>query len=112
MKPYDKRQRMIADILNEFDFKRVHFAMVALDWRWGFDAKTPSIDELRFSARERMQSAMDGCLNSDDVDEGVPYISSSGGLKATAYKDSYGQIGHLGLEFVLTEWDSDGEEFN
>ena len=112
MKPYDKRQRMIAEILNEFNFKRVHRAMRALDWRWGFDAKTPSIDELRDSARERMESAMDGCLKSDDVTEGIPYMSSSGGLKATAYKDSYGQIDHLELEFILTEWDSDGQEFN
>jgi hypothetical protein len=37
------------------------------------------------------------------------YFSSSGGLKGTAWKNRYGHVAGIKLEFVLTEWDSDGD---
>ena len=35
-----------------------------------------------------------------------PYGSSSGGLKATVYKNRYNQITFIKLEFVFAEWDA------
>ena len=110
MTPYEQRQKMIADILNEFDFDKVHLVMKSLSWRWGFDAKIPSIDDLRYASRERMEGAMKGCLDDKTFGVDTPYVNSSGGLKATTYKDIYGQINYLQLEFVLTEWDSNIED--
>jgi len=37
------------------------------------------------------------------------YFSSSGGLKGNAWVNRYGHIEALRLEFVLTEWESDGD---
>ena len=37
------------------------------------------------------------------------YFASSGGLKGNAWINRYGHIEGLRLEFVLTEWDSDGD---
>ena len=37
------------------------------------------------------------------------YFSSSGGLKATTWKNRYGHIEGIRLEFVLTAWDADGD---
>ena len=34
---YQMEDKMIQDILDNFDFKRCHDAMKALRWRWGFD---------------------------------------------------------------------------
>jgi hypothetical protein len=40
-----------------------------------------------------------------DANPNEEYYVSSGGLKATAIKDDYGQITFLELEFVLTSWE-------
>jgi hypothetical protein len=94
---------MIADILNEFDFDRVHRAMLCLGWEWYYYG-IPTIDKLRDGARERMDNAIKGCLEGSLSD--TPYYSSSGGLKATVEKNNYGQIDFIELEFVLTSWDT------
>jgi hypothetical protein len=98
----DRHQKMMFDIINNFDFQKVHDVMNHLDWAW-YPYGTPTVDELRFAARERIESVIKNCLLDAKPDQ--EYISSSGGLKATAIKDDYGQITFLELEFVLTSWD-------
>lgn len=93
---------MMFDIINHFDFLKVHLVMVGIGWTW-YPNGTPSVDELRFAARERIESVIKNCLLDAKPDQ--EYISSSGGLKATAIKNDYGQITFLELEFVLTSWD-------
>lgn len=93
---------MMFDIINHFDFLKVHLVMVGIGWVW-YPNGTPSVDELRFAARERIESVIKNCLLDAQPDQ--EYISSSGGLKATAIKNDYGQITFLELEFVLTSWD-------
>jgi hypothetical protein len=50
-----------------------------------------------------LETVIKNCLF-DAVPEDV-YFVSSGGLRATAIKDNYGQITFLELEFVLTSWE-------
>jgi len=107
MTQYEKHQRMIANILNEFDFDRVHQAMICLGWEWYFTG-VPTIDELRDGARERIDSAIKGCLK--EGNDNKSYSSSSGGLKATVEKNTCGQIDFIELEFVLTSWDSESDD--
>jgi hypothetical protein len=104
MTAYEKHLRMIANIINEFDFEKVHKAMKCLGWTW-FGVGCPTIDQLRNSARHRLDSAIKGCLADGKPD--IEYIVSSGGMKATAYKNDYGQITFIQLEFILTSWESD-----
>jgi hypothetical protein len=93
---------MMFDIINNFDFQKVHDVMNHLDWAW-YPYGTPTVDELRFAARERIESVIKNCLLDAKPDQ--EYISSSGGLKATAIKNDYGQITFLQLEFIVTSWD-------
>ena len=98
----ERNQKMIFDIINHFDFDRVHMVMKHLNWEW-YMKGIPSVDDIRFAARERLESVIKNCLL-DAVPEDV-YFVSSGGLRATAIKNDYGQITFLELEFVLTSWE-------
>jgi hypothetical protein len=98
----DRHQKMMFDIMNNFDFEKVHNAMNHLGWTW-YPIGIPTVDNLRFAARERIESVIKSCLL--DANPNEEYYVSSGGLKATAIKDDYGQITFLELEFVLTSWD-------
>lgn len=102
MTNHERHQKMMFDIINNFDFNKVKIVMDALHWTWGFGG-VPTISEIIFAARERIQSVIKHCLMEASPNE--EYISSSGGLKAIAIKNEYGQITFLELEFVLTSWD-------
>jgi len=98
----ERHQTMMFDILNNFDFQKVYVVMKSLNWTW-YPKGVPTVDDITFSARERIESVIKNCLLDAKPDQ--EYISSSGGLKATAIKNDYGQITFLELEFVLTSWD-------
>ena len=93
---------MMFDILNNFDFLKVHLVMKSLNWLW-YPKGVPTVDDITFSARERIESVIKACLLDAKPEE--EYFVSSGGLKATAIKNDYGQITFLQLEFVVTSWD-------
>lgn len=107
--PEYTKEKMIEDVLEHFDFDRCHFAMKALKWKW-FGIGVPTVEDLKYSARERLESAIKGATDKKDI---LPlnsyYFSSCGGLKATAWRNRYGHLEAINLEFVLTEWDSDGD---
>ena len=42
-KPTQHQLNLIDDVINEFDFEKVHIAMTALDWKWAIPAT--SLDE-------------------------------------------------------------------
>ena len=89
----------IAEILEYFDFDKVHQAMVALDWKWTdeYDKKAvPTVDDLREGAVHWMKSALE--LAGDSKEE---HFTGSGGFMATA--DGYGNVK---LQFILEEWDT------
>ena len=98
----ERHQTMMFDILNNFDFQKVYVVMKSLNWTW-YPKGVPTVDDITFSARERIESVIKNCLLDAKPDQ--EYISSSGGLKATSIKNDYGQITFLELEFVLTSWD-------
>jgi hypothetical protein len=102
MKHYERHQKMMFDIINNFDFQKVHDVMKYLNWSW-YPKGIPTVDDIRFSARERIESVIKACLLDAKPEE--EYFVSSGGLKATAIKNNYGQITFLELEFVLTNWE-------
>lgn len=93
---------MMFDIINNFDFQKVHDTMKYLNWTW-YPKGVPTVDNIIFGAREKIESVIKVCLLEAKPDE--EYFVSSGGLKATAIKNEYGQITFLQLEFVLTSWE-------
>jgi hypothetical protein len=102
-------EKMIDEIIQEFDFERCHVAMNSLNWEW-FSTGVPTVEMLKESAIERLRSAIKGVKNKENrVSSNEPYFSSSGGLKGTAWKNRYGHVIGIKLEFILEEWDSDGD---
>lgn len=104
----EQHKKMIDDIINNFDFVKCRKTMVALGWTWAFNG-TPNVDEMKKTAKYLMNGAIEGCLESKSFRPGVTYMHATGGFKAEAIKNKYGYLEHLKLEFVVTEWDSDGD---
>jgi hypothetical protein len=78
-KPTEHQLNLINDIIDEFNFKKVHIAMTALDWKWvipttGDDGslilQVPTLDRLKKFARYQLIGSIKTGLY------------SSGGLKA------------------------------
>ena len=55
------KEKMIDDVLSDFDFEKVHRIMEELDWRWceEDDAHVPSIYTLIKQAKELLSKAFD-----------------------------------------------------
>lgn len=87
----------IDEIMDWFDFDKVHKAMVATDWRWtGFD-DVPSVEEIRADARKNLKEV----IERHSEEGGYVY---SGGLKASLKKYDEGDV--LTLEFIVSDWDA------
>ena len=87
-------EEIIEDILDEFDFQKVHKAMELLEWKWGMPPAYPSIGELRKTARSLLK-----CL--------IPHEAGStatGGFHAD--KRTIDGDPFYKLSFVLTSWDN------
>jgi hypothetical protein len=99
-----KEYELVDEVLKHFDFKKCHKVMKQLNWGWGFDEQIPTVDRLKERGRDRIISAIEGMKESKKHHHLESYFSSSGGLKATVYKNKYGLITNIILEFVLTDW--------
>ena len=109
MTQQESHQKMIDDILENFDFLKCSLVMKHLDWKWfhsrGYDYV--SVEDLKDTAIYLMNGCIEGCLKEKIINPYEPYFHSTGGLTATTYKNRLGKIQNLKLEFNLVEWDSD-----
>ena len=87
-------ERQVEEVLDAFDFERVHRVMESLSWTWANLDRVPTRAELASEAR-RLLAELDGS----------PGVHGSGGLRAS-YKDD----GTLSLKFILCESWSDLNE--
>ncbi len=107
-----KKYDMINEVLAWFDFVKVHKTMVALDWEWAGEG-TPDLQQLKESAMQRMNEAIIQATDKDNLEhQDIGWISNSGGLKATAWRDENHNLARIQLEFVVSDWDADNEEVN
>jgi hypothetical protein len=83
--------RQMDDIMDCFDFSRVHRAMVALDWEWYGDG-APDEWQIRRRARNLMRNAIERNLSN----------YASYGFCVRIDEDEDG--GCLSLSFVVEEW--------
>lgn len=84
-------QELIDEILDEFDFERVHKVMVALNWQWHNIDGVPTIGDLRRNARDLLKTVVHG--NHIRVGSGGFY----------AYKEN----GTVGLRFEVTNYEAE-----
>ena len=81
----------IDNILDEFDFERVHKVMVALNWQWHNTDGVPTIGDLRRTARDLLRSV---------VQDNHVMVGSGGFF---AYKDA--EV--LGLRFEVASYEQE-----
>ena len=103
----DPVNKMIDDIMDEFNFARVQNVMDYLDWKWVGEYVT--MEMLRNEAERLLRGAVEmrlGEYKNEPYYEPVQY--STGGLQATAWcNESKTKITALDLKFVLEEWDEE-----
>ena len=104
--------QMIDNIMDEFDFAKVHITMGYLGWKWF--CKFFTIDVLKDEARRLLKGAAESRLGEyRDEHWELGIINSTGGFVATAWCDeNKTKIIKLNLEFVLTEWDCELEDLD
>ena len=110
----DPVNKMIDDIMDEFDFNRVETVMEFLDWKWAGDngLERVTVNMLKKEARRLLRGAADarlGAYKNTHWEQGI--IHSCGGLQAMAFCDEdQTKIVSLDLKFILTEWDAGIED--
>jgi len=116
-KPTKHQLSLINDIIDEFNFKKVHIAMTALDWKWatsntGDDGylrlQVPTLVRLKEFARYQLKSSIktEFCFSGGFKAEYFPAIQEEV-IEGGAIKQ-YAQPEHFVLTFELTStcsWD-------
>jgi hypothetical protein len=103
-------QKMVQEVLDHFDWIKCHQTMNLLNWEWYF-VGVPTIGDLKECAQKLFETAIQGVKN-PSINYNSFYFVATGGLKAIAWKNKFGHIVQLELEFVLTSWESDGDYFD
>ena len=86
----------IWNVLEAFDWDRVHFTMAKLGWFWQDNEIPPTVLELRTEARRLLKLCVKGSQESNNC-----YTATCGGFEA--HCDVDGDATHLSLKFVLCE---------
>jgi len=94
----DDRQAMIDEIIDRFNFERVHIAMKALDWGWctteGNGHAVPTIAKLKAMARHLLRESINR------------KVCASGGLEARYHPKVDKDSEYFELKFILCHVDS------
>jgi len=94
----DDRETMIDEIIERFNFERVHIAMNALDWQWcttkGNGHAVPTLVELKAMARHLLRES----INSK--------VCASGGFEARYHPKVDRDSEYFELKFILHHADS------
>jgi len=106
----DPVNKMIDEIMDEFNFAKVQNVMDYLNWKWVGEYVT--IDMLRETAERLLREAAElrlGQYKDEHWEQGIIY--ATGGFQATAFcnEDKTKIIG-LDLKFVLAGWDAEIED--
>jgi hypothetical protein len=107
---FDPVNKMIDDIMDEFNFAKVQNVMDHLGWKWVGEYVT--IEMLREKAEHLLRGAAEARLGEyKDTHWEQGIINGTGGFQAMAFcnEDKTKIIG-LDLKFVLAEWDESIEE--
>jgi hypothetical protein len=106
-----KKSDMINEVLAQFDFDKVHKVMTYLNWKWFDKASVPLISDLKESAEQRLDSAIEQALDPKNKEHhDIGWISYSGGFKATAWRTKKNKLARIQLEFIVDDWDVDNSE--
>ncbi len=96
-------QEAINEVMDWFDFDKVHKTMTFLEWRWtsGELLEVPDIQTLKKFVRENMKRTYYNLLDGNKTYNGT----SSGGFRIECFKDEENVI-FFKVAFELSAWDT------
>ena len=96
-------QKQIDEIMDWFDFDKVHKTMIALNWGWGVPQVIPEESELRAKARKMLRRV--------GFEDSI--MCGSGGFVASRDEESDedGPWVRMKLAFEVASWGDDGEGY-
>ncbi len=95
------KEKAISEIIENFNFERVHKVMEFLNWTWWDSENVPTIGGLVLSAQSRLSETFDRC---NSLKENT--TTGSGGFFVRAeYNEKEGGCDYLKLTFQLNEWE-------
>lgn len=108
----DQVQEAIDEIMDNFDFERVHKVMDFLNWKWfsaDANSEVPDPSELRKSARKQIKECLQGSVDYSDY-----FSISCGGFEVVVRlmdrdvqePDDFIHNVCITLRFVLDSWDT------
>lgn len=88
-----RAEKLIDEVMREFNFERVSKTMQSLDWRWAITSsgRIPSLAEIRTLARQLLLDAIER-----------KGLASTGGFEASYSENPVGPS--LKLRFIVEEW--------
>lgn len=92
----DEINSAVNEVMDLFDYERVHKVMEFLDWKWA-GKDIPEIYDLRFESRRLLEEAANKVIEGEEY-----YFVATGGFKAEAWKNDEGKL-ELRLNFTLEE---------
>ena len=108
----DPVDKMIDEIMEEFNWDKVLKTMWALEWKWATaNGGIPNMDELQATAEQLLRDAADARLGRYRGEHWeMPIICGTGGFEAKAWCDEYvNKITGLELAFIVSHWDTEIE---
>jgi len=94
------RNQYIREIIDNFNWERIHKVMVFLQWKY-LNEEIPEIDDLKLLSK----NLLDNIWLSTTKQQNETWSIKSGGFKATAsYNSNKKRIDFLKLEFILSDY--------
>jgi hypothetical protein len=107
-KSIKSEQQLVANIMSNFNFNKVHQVMGSLKWKWATSEgyKVPTVVELRRKAKKELTTAISYAKSKNHNNtENIPLILESGGFKVIAFvSKDYTKIEVLELQFIVEKW--------
>jgi len=95
------KQKAIDNIIENFNWEKVHTAMVALDWRWQDDYEPPTTGALFRHAVDLLHYAYD-----EAIENRCDYSVRTGGFYARALvNEETKEVESLRLAFEVCSWE-------
>ena len=90
--------REIFEIMDNFDFERVHKVMETLDWKWASTRGVPTLRDIELMAQRLLYDVVKSTLWPPSE---IPRSLSTGGFRAGIRRFD-GSINELYLEFIVS----------
>lgn len=91
-------EQHIEEVMDWFDFEKVHRVMTMLDWKWASIDAVPDIPD----PRKEVRRLMTPLWNSDNE------FIGTGGFMVRLYREE--NWARFGVSFQVTDWDSEDAE--